>query len=175
MFLIFIAVAWKGPIIYNAKVARELIKEFYVRHDLRPPQRFELDEAKKEVKQLFSFFRSGQFLNMKVREAIQKGLIGVEILGFFFIGEIIGKRKLFGYKDYETSVSAAHHWVQLFVDTIKSDGTKGARAYSSAQREWCGQSQAVVSLGNTSGHNFPASALIHPWFRPVSPLIRIDP
>jgi len=91
------------PTIYYSKVAFEVSKIVFRGQKMTPP---DLDTFKSSFKLLLNL----AILNAFARNAIQSvrsantkdlafvGVLGAEVLGFFTIGEIIGRRKLVGYR-----------------------------------------------------------------------------
>merc|ERR1712212_1375312 len=57
----------------------------------------ELAQVAKGLGDVASSIATGRFLTNTTKEAAVKLLIGAEIVGFFYIGEVIGKGSLIGY------------------------------------------------------------------------------
>lgn len=66
--------------------------------ELSPPSPAQWPEVKKGFSQVFQSAVTGKFLNLTVKEASKKALVGVEIVCWFFVGEMIGRRSIVGYK-----------------------------------------------------------------------------
>ena len=48
-----------------------------------------------------------KYNKLTVNEMVRYGAIGIQLVGFYSVGEIIGRRKLVGYRDYYHSVESA--------------------------------------------------------------------
>lgn len=55
-------------------------------------------EIRKGFTNLYRSTMSGRFLDVTVKEATRNTLVAVEVACWFFVGEIIGRRSLIGYK-----------------------------------------------------------------------------
>ena len=55
-------------------------------------------EIRKGFTQLYRSTMAGRFLDVTVKEATRNTLVAVEVACWFFVGEIIGRRSLIGYK-----------------------------------------------------------------------------
>lgn len=66
--------------------------------ELAPPNPAQWPEVKKGFSQVFQSAVTGKFLNLTVKEATKKMLVGVEIACWFIVGEMIGRRSIIGYK-----------------------------------------------------------------------------
>ncbi|KAK4691408.1 F-type H+-transporting ATPase subunit g, partial [Phenoliferia sp. Uapishka_3] len=99
--------AYKEPIVGNAAVAREVLKQVYVAEKLSPP-------SLAQVQQTYSsFFNSakdlGYWRNLYESGQWKKfGIYAVEAYGIFKIGEMIGRRHIVGYKLDEVKPELAH-------------------------------------------------------------------
>ncbi|CAG8506698.1 11538_t:CDS:2, partial [Scutellospora calospora] len=78
---------YRKPIIYNALVIKELAKEVYIKEGLRPP-------TISEISQAWSNLKSIRLQEIGLKDAARIAIRSVEVLGFFAIGEIIGRRNL---------------------------------------------------------------------------------
>ncbi|ORX82902.1 hypothetical protein K493DRAFT_292186 [Basidiobolus meristosporus CBS 931.73] len=83
-----------GPVGYNLQVAKEIAKQVYVKEGLAPPTSAQLHQAKEQFQRSLDWTIIRE---MSLKEVAQKAVVGVEIAGFFFIGEVIGRRSLIGY------------------------------------------------------------------------------
>ncbi|CDW61283.1 ATP synthase subunit g, mitochondrial [Trichuris trichiura] len=66
----------------------------YARHELKPPLP---NEWPKIVHEINAFKNSFNARNLTVKEAIVYASVGVEVVLWFFAGEVIGRRHLLGY------------------------------------------------------------------------------
>ncbi|RHZ70251.1 hypothetical protein Glove_273g18 [Diversispora epigaea] len=82
---------YRHPIIYNAQVIKEITKEVYVKEGLRPPSGSQISAAWEKLK-------NTRWQNLSLHDYKIIGVRSLECLGFFAIGEIIGRRSLIGYK-----------------------------------------------------------------------------
>ncbi|GAV54370.1 hypothetical protein ZYGR_0AL01020 [Zygosaccharomyces rouxii] len=92
--------------VYYGKVGAELSKQVYLKERLQPPS---IDEFKRAYvglyqRGLFYASRPKDVINLvkafKKDDYIKYTAFFVQLLGFYSVGEIIGRRKLVGYKDY---------------------------------------------------------------------------
>ncbi|EIW83620.1 hypothetical protein CONPUDRAFT_80289 [Coniophora puteana RWD-64-598 SS2] len=90
--------AYRQPIVYNFQVARELLKQVYVREGLAPPT--SVSAFTSAYSELFARARSPAYWRgiLGSGEWARVGVYAVEAYGIFKIGEIIGRRSLVGYK-----------------------------------------------------------------------------
>uniref|UniRef100_A0A8V0ZRM4 ATP synthase subunit g n=1 Tax=Gallus gallus TaxID=9031 RepID=A0A8V0ZRM4_CHICK len=70
---------------------------YYAKVELAPPTPGEIPKAIDSMKAMVRSFQSGRLAQLTVREALRNGLVATEVLMWFYIGEIIGKRGLIGY------------------------------------------------------------------------------
>jgi len=93
----FIKMAFVQRIIANAS-PRLSVFGHYAKAELAPPlSPAELTQVAKGLGDVASSIATGRFLTNTTKEAAVKLLIGAEIVGFFYIGEVIGKGSLIGY------------------------------------------------------------------------------
>lgn len=93
-------VAKIGPMVSRAIVqARPKLSTalYYARAETLPPNPTELPQIARGFSNLIRAARTGTYKQLTVREAWLNTLITVEVLGWFFVGEIIGRRSLVGY------------------------------------------------------------------------------
>ncbi|GAA6054202.1 hypothetical protein JCM3770_001388 [Rhodotorula araucariae] len=85
--------AYREPVVYNAQVAKELLKQVYVAEKLAPP-------SFAEVSYTFRQFASqAPHLSFWQNLGYKRVLVyAVEAYGIFCIGEAIGRMHLVGYK-----------------------------------------------------------------------------
>lgn len=94
---------------YWAKVVGELGKQIYVKEGLAPPKLKEFETVyKKLYSELLGFasnpaqlLEAAKSIKVTKDNVIQYGVYGVQLVGLFSLGEIIGRRKLFGYPSFE--------------------------------------------------------------------------
>lgn len=93
--------------LYYGKVGAELSKQVYLKEKLQPPSVSDFKRAYLGMyyKGLYYATKPNEFIALvraiKKDDAIRYSAYLVQILGFYSIGEIIGRRKLVGYKDYK--------------------------------------------------------------------------
>ncbi|CAH8833127.1 unnamed protein product [Trichobilharzia szidati] len=69
----------------------------YARVELRPPTRADIKPAMEQANKLFTAAKSGAWKNVTVKEGFINALVTAEVLCWFFIGEMIGRRSFLGY------------------------------------------------------------------------------
>jgi F-type H+-transporting ATPase subunit g len=79
---------------YWGRVTKELGKEVYTKENLAPPKLTQWDSARKEFWQLFVWRNVREW---KMNDVAKGAVVGVELLGLFTIGEVVGRRSLIGY------------------------------------------------------------------------------
>lgn len=100
--------------IFYGKVAAEVSKQIYVKEGLKPPSVNEFKTVYNNLyKQALQYSVNPMSVlncvkNIKKPEAIKYGSYFVQFLGFYSLGQIIGRRKLIGYKNYSHEVAAGH-------------------------------------------------------------------
>ncbi|KIJ62996.1 hypothetical protein HYDPIDRAFT_157206 [Hydnomerulius pinastri MD-312] len=89
--------SYRQPLIYNAQVARELLKQIYIAERLQPPT--SLGTVTGAYSTLFSRASSPAYWRgiLANGEWAKVGIYAVEAYGIFKIGEILGRRSLVGY------------------------------------------------------------------------------
>ncbi|OCH94845.1 hypothetical protein OBBRIDRAFT_721909 [Obba rivulosa] len=88
--------AYRQPLVYNAAVAREFLKQVYVTERLQPPS---LSTFLDVYATLWARAKNPAYWRELVQsgEWTKVGLYAVEAYGIFKVGEIIGRRSLIGY------------------------------------------------------------------------------
>ncbi|CAG8508055.1 1834_t:CDS:2 [Paraglomus occultum] len=86
--------ALRKPILYNAAVVRELVKEVWKREDLSPPSLAQIEEARSYLQKTLHW---KHIKSLSLYDYARIGVRSAEVAGFFFIGEVIGRRSLIGY------------------------------------------------------------------------------
>lgn len=66
--------------------------------ELTPPKPSQWPEIKEGFSNLYKSAMYGKFLDLTVTQATKNTLVGIEVACWFFIGEIIGRKSLIGYK-----------------------------------------------------------------------------
>lgn len=69
----------------------------YSKVELTPPKITDLPAIRQGIGKLLHSAKTGAYKDLTVREAWLNTLVGLEIAGWFFIGECIGKRHIVGY------------------------------------------------------------------------------
>ncbi|XP_015511735.1 ATP synthase subunit g, mitochondrial [Neodiprion pinetum] len=70
----------------------------YAMVELTPPKLSDIPAIRSGIAKILSSAKNGSYRNLTVREAWLNTLVGIEVLCWFYIGEVIGKRHLVGYK-----------------------------------------------------------------------------
>uniref|UniRef100_A0A8B9FF90 ATP synthase subunit g n=2 Tax=Amazona TaxID=12929 RepID=A0A8B9FF90_9PSIT len=95
------ALSTRGPQLLSAAVAyskpRLATFWYYAKVELAPPTPAEIPRAIDSMKAVIRGFQTGRLAQLTVREAVRNGLVATEVLMWFYIGEIIGKRGIIGY------------------------------------------------------------------------------
>ncbi|XP_041030329.1 ATP synthase subunit g, mitochondrial-like [Carcharodon carcharias] len=69
----------------------------YARVELTPPTPGEIPVAVESFKGLVASFKAGSYKQITVKEALRNTLVATEVVMWFYIGEVIGRRSLIGY------------------------------------------------------------------------------
>jgi F-type H+-transporting ATPase subunit g len=90
--------AYREPVLYQLSVARELAKQVYIAENLAPPRSF--GAVADAYKSAFATVSSPLFWRTVIESGLwaKVGIYALEAYTIFKIGEIIGRRKLVGYK-----------------------------------------------------------------------------
>ncbi|CAG7724937.1 unnamed protein product [Allacma fusca] len=70
----------------------------YAKVELTPPTPADIPKAIGGIRNILNSVRTGRYKQLTVREAWLNTLVGAEITLWFFVGEVIGRRNLVGYK-----------------------------------------------------------------------------
>lgn len=70
----------------------------YAAVELTPPTPGDIPAIKNGIVKLVSGAKNGAWKNLTVREAWLNSLVFAEVCFWFYVGEVIGKRHLVGYK-----------------------------------------------------------------------------
>ncbi|KAL4062191.1 mitochondrial ATP synthase g subunit-domain-containing protein [Scleroderma yunnanense] len=89
--------SYRQPLLYNAAVAREVLKQIYVAENLAPPR--SLSTVVDAYRTIWARARDPAYLRslLSTGEWTRLAIYGVEAYGIFKIGEIVGRRSLVGY------------------------------------------------------------------------------
>lgn len=94
--------------VYYGKVGAELSKQVYLKEGLQPPS---VTDFKKVYLNLYSKTLQyvvkpkevlSVFKNIQKNDALKYGAYGIQLLGFYSVGEVIGRRKVVGYRNYSS-------------------------------------------------------------------------
>lgn len=66
--------------------------------DLAPPTPAQLPSAVNSIVKTIESIQTKRFLNVTVGSAARNAIVSVEVVCWFFVGEILGRRSLIGYK-----------------------------------------------------------------------------
>lgn len=97
--------------VYYGKVGAELSKQVYLKEGLQPPS---VGDFQKVYSQLYKNILhysvkpkevAGLLKSIGKNDIVKYGSYAIQIVGFYSVGEIIGRRHLVGYKNYQPS----HH------------------------------------------------------------------
>lgn len=103
--------AFATKTVYYGKVGAELSKQVYLKEGLQPPSVADFRKVYTELykktlhyavkpKEIVEVFKS-----VNKNDALRYGAYAIQIVGFYSVGEIIGRRHVVGYKNYLPS----HH------------------------------------------------------------------
>ncbi|GMT36056.1 hypothetical protein PFISCL1PPCAC_28810 [Pristionchus fissidentatus] len=106
-------------VLYRAQAAQwprraQLLKGVF-KKEMAPPTQAEWPAIKADFAKVVSTIQSGQYKNLSVKEAMVYSAVALEIVFWFFVGEMVGRRHIFGYlvpADYvskDTRKAAAAH------------------------------------------------------------------
>ncbi|CAI4053704.1 hypothetical protein SKDZ_16G2840 [Saccharomyces kudriavzevii ZP591] len=92
--------------LYYGKVGAEISKQIYLKEGLQPPNIAQIRSVYSNIyKQSLNFVLKPteilSFLkNVQKNELLKYGAYGIQLIGFYSVGEVIGRRKLVGYKHH---------------------------------------------------------------------------
>ena len=83
-----------------AKTAQPHLNTFWghARVELSPPGLSQWPEVRQGLTKLYNSALSGRFLDISLTEATRNTLVAVEVACWFYVGEMIGRRSIVGYK-----------------------------------------------------------------------------
>ncbi|XP_037592888.1 ATP synthase subunit g, mitochondrial-like [Cebus imitator] len=91
----------KTPVLVNAAVtySQPQLATFwyYAKIELIPPTPAEIPRAIQSLKKIVNSAQTGSFKQLTVEGAVLNGLVATEVLMWFYVAEIIGKRGITGY------------------------------------------------------------------------------
>lgn len=96
--------------VYCGKVTAELSKQVYTKEGLQPPNFSDFEMVYTRLyRQALSYAEKpqqalGLLKNIEKDQAVKIGAFGIQLLGLYSLGEVIGRRKIVGYRNY-----SAHH------------------------------------------------------------------
>ncbi|CCK71175.1 F1F0 ATP synthase subunit g KNAG_0G01170 [Huiozyma naganishii CBS 8797] len=101
--------------LYYGKVGAELSKQVYLKEKLQPPSWADFQSVYLKLYQ--SSLRLANSPKAAIdclsqipkNDLIKYGSIGVQLVGFYSVGEVIGRRKLVGYRTYNEPAGKAEH------------------------------------------------------------------
>nr|XP_010348432.2 ATP synthase subunit g, mitochondrial-like [Saimiri boliviensis boliviensis] len=70
---------------------------YYAKAELILPTPAEIPRAIPSLKKIVLSAQTGSFKQLTVKEAALNGLVATEVLMWFYVGEIVGKRGVIGY------------------------------------------------------------------------------
>ncbi|CAB3407229.1 unnamed protein product [Caenorhabditis bovis] len=73
-----------------------ILKAVY-KHELAPPKSADWPAIQADFKKVQSFIQAKQYNNLTVREGLVYTAVALEVIFWFFVGEMIGRRYIFGY------------------------------------------------------------------------------
>ena len=100
-------------LLYYGKVGKELTLQVYTKEKWMPPdlltfQKVYCDLYGTAIRYMNKpYDLIAKYNKLTVNEMVRYGAIGIQLVGFYSVGEIIGRRKLVGYRDYYHSVESA--------------------------------------------------------------------
>ena len=82
------------------KASQPHLKTFWghARVELGPPTISQWPAIKQGFSNLYRSAMYGKFLDLTVTEATRNTLVAIEVACWFYVGEIIGRRSIIGYK-----------------------------------------------------------------------------
>ncbi|WFD26062.1 hypothetical protein MNAN1_001037 [Malassezia nana] len=101
--------SYAEPIVYNLKVAGSLAKQVYIAEKLAPPT--SLSQIASAYRQIWTTVSNPSWWTHSLPGGDWRHVLvyGVEAVGIFSIGEMIGKRRIVGYKINEWDADSEHH------------------------------------------------------------------
>ncbi|EYC44031.1 hypothetical protein Y032_0473g2081 [Ancylostoma ceylanicum] len=74
-----------------------IIPTAVAKHELAPPKTTDWPAIKADWKKVTQFIANKQYKQLTVREALVYTAVTMEVMFWFFVGEMIGRRNVFGY------------------------------------------------------------------------------
>ncbi|KAI9032146.1 mitochondrial ATP synthase g subunit-domain-containing protein [Hyaloraphidium curvatum] len=98
------------PVLYNLRVVLEVIRTSAAQQQMSPlALPGQLAEAREGLVGFFRSFSTGTWRNVSVGQLRSMAARGLEVLGFFTVGEMIGRRNIIGYKVEGARTHSGHH------------------------------------------------------------------
>ncbi|KAI0463466.1 hypothetical protein LJB42_002461 [Komagataella kurtzmanii] len=107
-----------SQVVYWGKVSGEIAKQVYVKEGLSPPTTTQIQSVYQDLyKKALESFANPQAAFQSVKESaknlnkdivLKYGAYGIQLVGLFSLGEIIGRRQIVGYPSFGPK-AAAHH------------------------------------------------------------------
>ncbi|CAK9436882.1 uncharacterized protein LODBEIA_P14040 [Lodderomyces beijingensis] len=95
--------------VYWSKVSWETTKIVAQKEGLNPPTAKQFETAYKnawkyltDAKDQQKLLQEAKSFKLDTKSAVQLGVYGIQIAGFFTVGEVIGRRRIFGYPALDT-------------------------------------------------------------------------
>ncbi|CAB03179.1 putative ATP synthase subunit g 1, mitochondrial [Caenorhabditis elegans] len=67
------------------------------KHELAPPRSADIPAIKADWAKLQKFIETKQYVNLSIKESLVYSAVALEVVFWFFVGEMIGRRYIFGY------------------------------------------------------------------------------
>ncbi|KAF1770733.1 hypothetical protein GCK72_002556 [Caenorhabditis remanei] len=67
------------------------------KHELAPPRSADLPAIKADWAKVQKFIQTKQYTNLTVKEGLVFTAVALEVIFWFFVGEMIGRRYVYGY------------------------------------------------------------------------------
>ncbi|TPP64976.1 ATP synthase subunit g [Fasciola gigantica] len=80
----------------------------YAKVEMRPPSVADLTPALAEANRLIAAAKAGKWKNVTTKEGLLNAVVTMEVLAWFFVGEIIGRRSIIGYSRVPGGYIRAH-------------------------------------------------------------------
>ncbi|EEB16074.1 ATP synthase subunit G, putative [Pediculus humanus corporis] len=71
---------------------------YYAKVELVPPKPKDIPRIKEDIKKLVDGYKKGNWKNLTVKEAFLNAIVTTEVICWFFVGEVIARGNLSGYR-----------------------------------------------------------------------------